>query len=422
MQNSSNTMENYSKYKRLKRRFSIKYRGINIAQVLALDLWNWTIQGNIMEIPVVTNSLSVDFSFLKEVKKPKIIYFDMGRNDHEATFYSICSRLSSDYEIINISNQVPHIEYISKKNRILARFIVKWSTRRMEYSEEEQIHMAYRVCLILNSIDNLHKNAKELSNIKHFVAYSAIHTWGNLLGQYFRKRGTTFWGLSHASHMLFQTNIPIDCLNYENLDVDYNVTWGQYTKDEYLRYGVKAKEIFVAGYPKNITLNEVRKCNNLKTCIVLLARSNFDSSNIKLLNILCKSNKEYSFFMKLHPSCNFSKYKSYAEKNGLEIIDEDTLLTECLDNRKYDFGIAVNTTSYYEVMAVGIPCLRFEDDKEYDLTYGNKNDAFHDEYTFQFSMKWLAENVTTGEYGKKSKDVLKYVLGLGEDNYSKILS
>lgn len=128
-------MENYSKYKKLKGRFSIKYRGINIAQVLALDLWHWTVQGSIMEIPVVTNRLSVDFSFLKEVKKQKIIYYDMGRSDHEATFYNICSRLSSDYEIINISNRVPHIECISKINRILARFIVKWSTRRMGYSE-----------------------------------------------------------------------------------------------------------------------------------------------------------------------------------------------------------------------------------------------------------------------------------------------
>lgn len=413
--------EEYNTYKKLKQRFSVKYRGINIAQVLALDLWQWTLRENIMNIPVIAMNLSVDFSFLKKVSKEKIIYYDMGRSDHEATFHLICDKLPTDYEIINLSNIVPHIECKSKKNKFLSKLLVNWITRGLKYTKEERLHMSFRVCLILNSIDNLYQNCSDLKNIKHFVAYSAIHTWGNLMGQFFRKRKAKFWGLSHASHYLYSTNIPIDCLNYDNLDVDYSVTWGQYTKEEYTKYGVKADEIFIAGYPKKITVHKVKTDNKFKKCLILLARSSFDHANMQLMDIICKMTSEYDFYIKLHPSCDFISYKSYSEKNHLNLIGKDVLLTECFDNTNYDFAIAVNTTAYYEIITAGIPCLRYKDDDAYDLTYGFENDAFTNTESFQESMTWLKESITSGNYNKKAYNILQYVLGIGQDNYRAIL-
>lgn len=414
--------ETYDKYKQLKKSLSIRYRGIDISQVLAIYLWIWSVADAIDGIEEKEEKLALDLSFLQGIEKKKIIYYDIERKDHQATFHNICSSLDDDYKIIDIAFNIKYKPHRSMVNKCLSWLFVKHAARHYRFTEREKKLLGYRVCFVLNSIDELYAMKKQLSHVSHFVSYSAIHPWNSLLCQFFKKKKAKVYGLSHAVHYVYTKNIPIHCLNYENLDVDYSLTWGQYTKDEYRKFGVKAKDIFVAGYPKQINVQQAKKTNDLKRCLVLLSNPDYEKSNRRLLILLSQHKDKYDIYLKLHPSNDYDTYKTFADKENINVIDKDVQLTDCFDKEKYDFAIAVNTTSYYEIMAAGIPCLRYKDEDAYQMTYGEENDVFNTAEEFCQAMIWLKEQIRNQKYNEIKQNILHYVMGLGENNYKKILS
>ena len=414
--------ETYDRYKKLKKALSIRYRGIDISRVLAIYLWEWSVADSINGSDENETEKALDLSFMQGIEKTKIIYYDIDRKDHQATFHNICSYLDDDYMVIDIAFNIKHKPHKSVVNKYLSKFFVRIASIHYKFTKNEKEQLSYRVCFVLNSIDELYAMRKQLSHISHFVSYSAIHPWNSLLCQFFKRNNTKVFGLSHAIHFIYTQNIPIHCLNYENLDVDYSLTWGQYTKDEYQKYGVKAKEIFVAGYPKKIEVQQAKRTNELKKCLVLLSNSDYDKTNRKLLTLLLQYKDTFSYYLKLHPSNDYESYKAKAEEEQITIIDKDVQLTECFNNKEYDFAIAVNTTSYYEIMAAGIPCLRYKDGDTYQMTCGEKNDVFNTANEFIETIDWLKEQIENQTYNTIIDNTLHYVIGLGENNYKKLLS
>lgn len=412
----------FSRYKKLKESLSIKYRGIDISQVIAIYLWGWAEAKAIDGVDESEAEQALDLSFLQHIIKRKIIYFDIDRKDHQATFHDICSCLNDDYEVIDIAFNIKYKQHKSRVNKWLSHLFVWIAARHCQFTSREKKLLSYRVCFVLNSIDELYAMKNKLGHITHFVSYSAIHPWNSLLCQFFMLQHTKVFGLSHAVHYIYTQNIPIHCLNYENLDVDYSLTWGSYTKDEYLSFGVKAKKIYVAGYPKKIDVQQAKETNELKSCLVLLSNIDFDESNRKLLTLLSQFRNAYTFYLKLHPSNDFEYYKAFAEREQMVIIEKDVQLTECFDKERYDFAIAVNTTCYYEIMAAGIPCLRYKDGNAFQMTYGNENDKFSTAEEYVDSMNWLKEQIKNQVYNEIRQHVLHYAIGLGENNYKKLLS
>lgn len=413
----------YERYKKLKKSLSVKYRGIDLSQVLAIYLWVWSAAKAVDGVDKKEAGLALDLSFLRGIEKRKIIYTDTDRKDHLAAFHSICSCLSDDYKVLSIASDIKYKPHRSLLNKCLSWLIVRKAARHYLFTGSEKKQLGYRVCFLLNTIDELYGMKEQLSHITHFVAHSAIHPWSSLLCQFFMCRKTAkVFGLSHAVHYVFTQNIPIHCLNYENLDVDYHLTWGQYTKDEYLKYGVKAKEICVAGYPKQAEVQLAKRTNELKKCLVLLSNNDYDESNRKLLALLSQYKDSHDFCLKLHPANDFDSYKALADKEHMTIIGKDVLLTECFDKEKYDFAIAVNTSSYYEIMVAGIPCLRFRDGDAYQMTFGEDNDTFSTDNEFCLAMGWLKEKIEAHTYDETIHSILHYVMGIGENNYKKLLS
>lgn len=414
-------IDTFSRYKKLKGSLSIKYRGIDISQVLAIYLWIWSEAKAVDGVEEGETEQAIDFSFLQDVSKSKIIYFDIDRKDHQATFHDICSCLNDDYQVIDIAFNIKYKQHKSRVNKWLSRLFVRMAARHYRFTQREKTLLSYRVCFVLNSIDELYAMKNQLRHITHFVSYSAIHPWNSLLCQFFKFQHTKVFGLSHAVHYVYTQNVPIHCLNYDNLDVDYSLTWGQYTKDEYLSFGVKAKDILVAGYPKKIEVQQAKSVNEFKTCLVLLSNPDYDESNKRLLAMLSEQPDSFTFCLKLHPSCDYDEYAQMACKKDMSIISKDVQLTECFDKERYDFAIAVNTTSYYEVMAAGIPCLRYKDSEAYQMTYGAAEDVFDSGEAFARALEWLRNGIAS-TYSDVARQTLHYAMGIGENRYGEILS
>ena len=302
----------------------------------------------------------------------------------------------------------------------LKNVIEAWKqTKKIEgFSFLKRICVTAYLCRYLNTIDKLLD--LRIPKVRNFVAFCPVLEIQNLMSQYFNIQGAKVFGLSHGAQIVYENDIPVDCVNYENIQFECLV-WGQMTKDEYVRFGVDKNMIHVAGYPKDVHLQEMKSDGKMKRCLVLLCRSLYDSSNERLLGVLSCVKKNYTFFIKLHPSCNYHYYQQLCDKYGFSLISKDVLLTECMDKQKYDFAIAVNTTSYYEIQIAGIPCLRYEDGDAYDLMKGMDEDKFSNIEEFESSMLWLKNNILIGNYDMMRKESLRYNLGIGIDNYRKLL-
>lgn len=408
--------ETYQLYTIAKKKFHFNYRGINVEDVLAIDLWQWSAE---IFLPYSLHRFtsSMDMSFLKGKHSDHIAFFDINREDHRKTYYNILNKISDVYENIDVSSSMKDKHRFSIKNILIASFFLP-KTRIFTKIFSYRLRICSRVCYILNTIDDLY--AARPANIKKLLSFSPIHTFDNLLCQYYKNTGTITFGLSHGTPFLYSKNIPIDCLNYENLNTDYCLVWGQMTKDEYVKFGIPESSVLVAGYPKQITRRSIRPHNPMKKCLVLLSRVAYDDSNRSLLDLLKKHSSQLDFHLKLHPSCNFDEYLSIAHTNGYTLIDRSTLLSSCMDNGSFDFAIAVNTSAYYEILAAGIPCLRFYDDV-YDLSFGDSHDVFSSEHEFEIAYRWLIDSIKNNIYQTSINRTINYALTPGIDNYRHFL-
>lgn len=406
--------DKFKNYKELKKYFTEKYRGFSIDCMLAIPIWKWA------NAPVDIKQMKgffqfVNLKFLENISSLNIIYSDVERIDHQTTYHAIVKKVSDQFEMIELKSGIKVSFMFSLKNVIEA-----WRyTNRIEILPflKKACVTAY-LCRYFNTIDKLLD--LRIPEVKTFVAFCPVLEIQNMISQYFNHLGTRVVGLSHGAHFVYENEIPVDCVNYENLQFE-NLVWGQMTKDEYVRFGVDKKMIHVAGYPKDVHLEEMKSDEDMIRCLVLLCRSLYDSSNKKLLDILSHFKGHYTFYIKLHPSCDYHYYHELCKKYGFSLISKDVLLTDCMNKQKYDFAIAVNTTSYYEIQIAGIPCLRFEDGDAYDMMRGIDEDKFSNIKEFERSMSWLKNTIITGNYDLMRKKSLHYNLGIGIDNYRKLL-
>ena len=406
-------LNKYKTYKRVKLEFDYNYKGIVINRVMALNLWELS-NSNKTPWGCLTSFIKYyDYGFLQRINKSNVIYNDVYRKDHSKTFLEISSKVEDEYDVFNVKLDKKKI--ISLKNILLSLHVVFERVKSLNLSKK--IVLAAELCMYLNTIDYL--NSLTIAKVEIFVAYSVVHRSQNLLAQFFRIKGARIIGLTHGAQFVYKKNIPIDCVAYENLNAECLV-WSQMTKEEYQRYGIKYP-IYIAGYPKNVVVKNVLQDNQMKKCLVLLCRKDFDESNLHLLKVLSTCSKDFVFSVKLHPTCNFDYYGELCEEYGFELIPQKTLLTDCMDNRIFDFAIAVNTTSYYEIQTAGIPCLRFDDGDTYDLQNGIEEDRVSNVEEFLNSISFIKDKIQKNEYNQMVQDSLTYNLGIGIDNYREIL-
>lgn len=417
MDKNSEIMESqFVNYTKLKKECNVEYKGFHLNNILSLKMWDFA--NDEKNHPSFLSSFikCVSFTHLIKIDKQFVLYTDEPRKDHNRTFHDIAEKVRDKYYIIDESNGHKINWVFNLKNIIRGLKIVFENVKSISW--QKKICLAAELCKVLNSIDNL-LVIKNIPKINKFVVYSSVHQYQNLLGQYFRARGSNVIGLTHGSQFVYKHNIPIDCVNYENLIFDC-IVWGNMTKKEYVNYGLSPNSIFVGGYPKKLQIGDINLNNPLKKCLVLLCRSKFELSNQKLLNKIQPLSAQYKFDIKLHPSCDILNYANFS-KNGMNVLSNTVMLTDCMDSAKYDFAIAVNTTSYYEIMIAGIPCLRYEDSNSYDLTPGLDFDSFSTTSEFCKAMLKLKELVSSGEYDIIRKKTLMECIGLGIDNYRDIL-
>lgn len=410
-----NEVNIFNKYKKIKDELAFKYKGYKIEEILAIRIWLFCQYGPRSRVSFRMRK-SYGNMFQQEIDN-LMIYGKYRRNDHEYTFDCVFERLKSSYYAVKLE-RYPDVKSFSALNIFYAFWMVfiRLKTRSMDI--KSRIYWCSCLCYLFNTIDYLESLPRK--RIRKLLCFSAIHEDENILKQYFSMQGATTYSMFHGTSIQQINNVTIDCLTYENLHVDYSLPWGQYGKDEFIKTGFPKEKLIVVGYPRNIELQPLNNQTTLKRCILLMSRSQFESSDIKLVKLLAKV-KDVHFSIKLHPSCHEQRFEELCKQENMELVPKSKLLIDCLNNNYYDFAVAVNTTSYYESLIAGLPCLRFKDGEQYDMMMGDEHDEFDDINGFFLSLDWLKTSMRSNEYSQIREKILVYCLGLGIDKYREVL-
>lgn len=413
-------MNNFEKYKLLKEKFDFVHKGVHLNRVLALPIWFLANKHDVKWFSWKFNAyifLAINVRKIRFDPKHQSILSTFGkykRKDHLQLYESVLKRLGS---VAAYNNTLTWGYKLSVHPWLALKVLIYvFSLKNVQLSFADRWKLSLYCLFYCNTIEELEK--VNLAGVKKYLSMCHVLDLENLLTQYMKLRNIPTFSLQEGVYFIFKTNPPLDSISYENFETDNLLCWGQFSVDEYISYGISPERLKMAGYPKEVMMSPMKNNNSLKKCMVLVARDAYRKSNMGLLDILTYYSSEYKFCLKLHPSCNYEFYSEYALSHNICIISREKTVNECLNNLEYDFAIAVNTTAYYEALMRGIPCIRYCDGS-FDLSAGY-SDVFSNKEGFVNCVNTIA-SLPNEEYQKSIDEVLKFAIGVGIDDYRKVL-
>ncbi|MBN9298743.1 MAG: hypothetical protein J0I41_17175 [Filimonas sp.] len=318
--------------------------------------------------------------------------------------------------------EVPQKWILNKKNIRIGKQLVK---KLQHVFKPHRAQLAAAITATLNNIDATEKQIAVTP--EKYLSFCSVMWLENLLTQYFNKRNIPTYDLQHGATRVYRKN-PVDEIEYSNIVSDYHFTWGDYSRDELIGFGIEPARLISGGYPHRHTINPIRKPVGKKV-IVFLSRFDFEQENYEVLAILAALNKAYngafSFSFKLHPSLNAKKYGEVMETQypdaNFTLLNSRITLHELFTKEQADLCIAVNTSCYFECYMLGMPTFRYFSET-FDLEHPVREDLFDSTEKLQLLLDRLYN-----EFGRYylQEDIyreLDYALGLSKNEYPAVLN
>lgn len=409
-------MTTYQKYKELMRSIEYSYHGVELSHAIALRAWAVAKGEDTFKTShYVKMFCAMDVKRLNLLSQNGLVstFTENYRKDHFELYNKVINSLTIKPTVTNL---------FELKNKVSLHLFVDiylilkvfCKLRIIDIKLTDKIHLGIEYAYLVNTIKELDK--LDFSKVKKYLCMCHVLSIENLLTQYFKNKNITTYSLQEGIYLVYKKNKVLGCIAYELFETDHLLCWGQYTKDEYINYGIESSRINVAGYPKINQLKPLDNKNKYKKCLVLLAGPIFGDVNDKLLKLLTDMRNDFEFTLKSHPA-NYALMLAYANSNQFNIVPKSETVSACFESGRFDFCIAVNTTAYYEAWMAGIPCVRYYDDR-FD-NFAGFDDLFSDKLEFQELIR---------NYRRKSKNedeiirMLEYSIGFGINNYDDILN
>lgn len=404
----------YNGYKSIKEKFDYTYKGYNLKYLISgyLNL-DFDSKPPVRDI-FKEYFLSTNFINLREAlnaKEDTLITYLINRTD-----YRDLAKTAQEYypssEVVDLSAlplkkispfSFTYIKHFWKAISLLFR-------RSIGNNLMLRLQLVAIVIKLLNQISVLEKGGYP-QHIKRYICFNSSYKEETLLTLYFNKHNAETITLQHGIFCNFKRLIPFDVINYENCVAQKILSWGQSSVDFLTQNGFDASRLNLIGNLKYKDFKIEHINQSFKKCLVLLGRPLYLDTNDKLLDVLklynAKHNNEIVFYIKKHPFIEDKYHVQHADiSHNIIFLGREHSVQEVLKSDMVDFSIAVNTTAYYESLALGKPCLRWTEEENEDF-YG-LDDKFENLQQLEGQIRQL-KNKDQAELTKEVKDVIRYI-------------
>ena len=405
----------FDNYKSIKEKFNYSYKGYNLKYLVSGYL-TFLFSGETPSSRDVfkefyLSGTIINLSEALNITESTLITYLIDRTDYRDLAFTT-KHVFSDSQVVDLSKLSKKKISIFNLTYIKHFWISLWLVLSHSIGQGSMSKLFYVALTvkILNQVSLLEKNCSNTS-ITRYVCFNSAYKEETVLTAYFNKRNIETVSMQHGIFCDFKLTIPFDIINYENLTASKLLCWGQSTIDYLKTKGFEDSRFILMGNAKykDAVIGHVSK--SFKKCLVLLGRSVYIPSNDRLLALLQeynrKNNNQILFYLKKHPFVVDSEHKKFASlPDNMFFVGREHSVQEVLKSDLVDFTISVNTTAYYESLALGKISLRWSDEENEDF-YG-MNDKFYDLATFEEKIKNFKE-MPEDEICREMKDVIKYV-------------
>lgn len=405
----------YERYKDLIGKLDYKYEGYNLKYLLPGYLtWvfdDYAISARDIFKEFYKGTQLYDLTKILQIKTPTIITYLINRSDYKE-LSEAAQKSYPDSEIVNIES-LPQKKFAAFSFTYFSHFFKALSIsfgRQIKEPFTTKLYLAAIIIKIFNYIQILERY-KFPETAQKYICFNTAYKEESILTMYFKKHKVETITMQHGIFCDFKHVIPFDIINFANLISDKVLCWGQSTVDYLVSKGIDRSRLILMGNPKykDIAIEHIDR--SFKKCLVLLGRQIYIPSNDKLLALLReynrKNNNKILFYIKKHPFLMDSDHKSFASiADNMIFLGKDHSTLEVLKSDLVNFSIAVNTTAYYESLALGKISLRWAETENEDFI--GMNDKFVDMEGFESKIKQFSE-MPEEEIRKEMKDVIRYV-------------
>ncbi len=415
------TKKEYSKL--LFERLDVNHKGIKLNKVMcALIMFysagNYKVLGSWKTLSRFIFSLDTTEIEKDDLNSCLVTFgFYPTRNDHQELMNTVVRRLGNDVSYFDVSRWRYNKISISPRNVLKSLANVFTRLKGIDISFKNKLLFAANLTYYINTIDRLGKI--DATNVKKYLCLANSLDIENLLTQWLSARGVKTYSLMEGVYLIQDSELPIANIAFENLTSDIQLCWGQYSKDEFIKFGYPPERMDIAGYPKDVKGQALKNGNPFKKGVVLLSQYIMETQNLRLIDILSKYADRQEFYLKLHPSLDYGKYAKLAQERGMVMVPKNMTVNDCVDNTRFDFAIAISSSAYYEALMRGLPCFRYYDGS-YSLMAGC-DDLFDDEESYKRQVDRILA-LPLSEHQKEIDDVLEYCVGWNIDRYKEILN
>ena len=401
----------------MKSKIAHSYKGYDMAKIMSFDIANHTYENKTSLIKSIASAILVKKIKFPNRNKNKLL-FSMGpyggRNDYYEILKYARSDVSSDF--IDLFHAKFGM-WLSIANFYNCLTLVFQSALPVKLTMK--LSLALKLCHYRNTIDYMEKQDIALAYTK-YCSFCSAHAYEAILDEYFRKRDKATYTLQHGFYFLYKKP-PIDMIMYENMISDKLLCWGEFTRHEFIKFGIQPERIKVAGYPRSTKPLKPYKVQSDKLHILLLcARKKFDENNRTIMRLCLDFVQKYHgkvhITVKAHPSLDQKKYKQLSISHGFDYAEDQTI-RELISSGIYDFAITYNSTAYLDCYVNNLVALHFQDsNRENDAEV--LNDRFSNAGELISKIEYFVPKTNQIETWDEVATQLSYLIGYGENRYA----
>ena len=404
----------YDGYRQIKEKFDYVYKGYNlkflIPGYLGIDL-SGDVHVRDLFKTFYRSTKTKDFrAMLSSLDDKGLITYLIPRADY-SDLAKETKKNYSDSEIVCIDS-LPDMKFSPIGFTYCKHF---WLALFLVFSRSIGHNLKYKF-LFVGYLINLFNQISVVEKVRHtgikrYICFNSAYRDESLLTLYFRKRGIETISMQHGIFCNFTRSIPFDIINTENLIANKLLCWGQASIDNLVENGFDPSRLILTGNPKykDVRIESVNQ--TFSKCLVLLGRELYIETNDKLLEVLQQYNKQSGnkiiFYIKKHPFLDDSLHKQFASVNNKMIfIGKEHSTQEILRSDLVDFTIAVNTTAYYESLALSKVSFRWVEAENEDFV--GMDDKFENIIEFESRLDEFKYKPAS-EIKEEMTNIIKYV-------------
>lgn len=423
--NETRTETQHGRYRRALESIRLTHKGYSFRQIIAFDLalivygHPRSILKTIAQLVVTRAYRGLDAAALR--LQPLLITIGSygGRKDYQEILEFVKPNVGAPHHYdIGQSGWSPRV---NPGNVIKA---LRLALRVPGLSLSERISLWGVAAYRLNGIDVL--EGTDLSSYRAYLAFSSVHSDEAMFVEYFRQRGIPTYSLHHSAYGIYRMEAkPIDSLAYENLNADYHLCWGEYTKDEFIDYGIAPDRLLVAGYPRQVRPLQPLSgtAPHAPSLVFLCARLKFDSHNLRILQLLSEyaqaAQSDVRVAIKAHPSLDQEKYRKLSERYGFAFIEGQTI-AQLLQDDRYHSVVTYNSTAYYDAYLNNRIALRYIDGDN-ELHQAVLDDGFSTASELGDKLAGFSSHAADPDTWETVRHRLAYIVGYGINRYAEFL-